>query len=102
MPTAGREARKRRREVLHGLLAAAGVTLVLGFGMGGPFYLLHLLVDIALVGYVVMLVRMQKSSAEREMKVTFLPHVNPEAEPARLLKTGGGWQPGAVGETQVR
>ena len=32
--------------------------------------------------------------AEAEIKVAFLPHQNAEAEPTRLLETGGGWQPG--------
>lgn len=89
-----RAARKRRREVLYTLLAASALTLVMGLVLGTPALLLHLLVDAALVGYVYLLVTLQRSRAERDIKVAFLPHQNHDAEPSRLLETGGGWQPG--------
>ena len=91
---AARAARKRRREVLYTLLAASGVTLLMGLVLGTPALLLHLLVDAALGGYVYLLITMQRSKAERDIKVAFLPHQNHDAEPSRLLETGGGWQPG--------
>ena len=50
--------------------------------------------DRYLGGYVYLLITMQRSKAERDIKVAFLPHQNHEAEPSRLLETGGGWQPG--------
>ena len=89
-----RAARKRRREVLYTLLAASALTLLMGLVLGTPALLLHLLVDAALVGYVYLLVTLQRSRAERDIKVAFLPHQNHDAEPSRLLETGGGWQPG--------
>ena len=89
-----RAARKRRRDVLYTLLAASAVTLLMGLVLGTPALLLHLLVDVALGGYVYLLITMQRSKAERDIKVAFLPHQNHEAEPSRLLETGGGWQPG--------
>lgn len=89
-----RAARKRRREVLYTLLAASAVTLLMGLVLGTPALLLHLLVDAALGGYVYLLITMQRSKAERDIKVAFLPHQNHDAEPSRLLETGGGWQPG--------
>lgn len=91
-----RAARKRRRDVLYTLLAACGLTLVMGIVLGGPVLLLHLLCDAALAGYVYLLVTMQKAKAERDIKVAFLPHQNHDAEPSRLLETGGGWQPGEL------
>jgi len=95
--TASRAARKRRRDVLYTLLAACGVTLLMAVVLGTPFVLvLHLLCDVALGGYVYLLVNMAKSKAERDIKVAFLPHQNAEAEPTRLLESGGGWQPGEL------
>ncbi|MCB9372241.1 MAG: hypothetical protein H6518_05620 [Microthrixaceae bacterium] len=91
---AARAARKRRREVLYTLLAACGVTLLMGLVLGTPALLLHLLCDAALAGYVYLLITMQRAKAERDIKVAFLPHQNDEAEPSRLLEAGGGWQPG--------
>lgn len=89
-----RAARKRRRDVLYTLLAASALTLLMGLVLGTPALLLHLLVDAALGGYVYLLITMQRSKAERDIKVAFLPHQNHEAEPSRLLEAGGGWQPG--------
>lgn len=92
-----RAARKRRRDVLYTLMAACGVTLLMSLVLGGgPVLFLHLLCDAALGGYVYLLVSMQKAKAERDIKVAFLPHQNAEAEPSRLLETGGGWQPGEL------
>jgi hypothetical protein len=75
-------------------MAACGLTLFMGLVLGTPFLLLHLLLDAALGGYVYLLITLQRSKAERDIKVAFLPHQNHEAEPSRLLEAGGGWQPG--------
>ena len=93
---AARAARKRRREVLYTLLAASGVTLLMALVLGPAALVLHLLVDLALGGYVYLLINLQKARAERDIKVAFLPHQNHDAEPSRLLETGGGWQPGEM------
>ena len=84
--------RKRRRDVLVGLLGAAGVTLVLG--ILPPLHMLlvaHLLVDGILVAYVVMLIQIRNHAAERELKVRFLPTATPlpsmmHSEPALTLR----------------
>jgi hypothetical protein len=94
---AARAARKRRREVLYTLLAASGLSLLMAIGLGGAVIALHLLIDVLLVGYVVMLVRLQKARAEREIKVAFLPHGGQGVSPAELLAQGGGFRPGEVG-----
>ena len=89
-----RAARKRRRDILFGLIGSTGVTLVLSIGIGGMVFFLFLLSFAALAGYVFLLIQMQKSKAEAEIKVAFLPHQNAEAEPSKLLETGGGFKPG--------
>jgi hypothetical protein len=91
---AARTARKRRRDVLFTLLAAAGLSFLMAIGLGGPVILLNLLIDVALVAYVTMLIRHQKARAEREIKVAFLPHGGEGAAPSELLAQGGGFRPG--------
>jgi Flp pilus assembly protein TadB len=79
-------ARKRRRDVLCGLLVAMGVTLVLG--LLPPLRMLlvvHLLVDALFAGYVALLIRARNVAVERDLKVRFLPGVVP-AQPALLLR----------------
>ena len=93
---ARRQARARRRNILKGLLAASGVTLLMAFGLGGSFFFLHLLCDLALGGYVYMLLHVQRSQAEREIKVAFLPHGGQGAAPSALLEQSGGFHPGAL------
>jgi hypothetical protein len=87
-------ARQRRREVLYTLLGLVGLTLVATIALGGPVLYLQLLADVALVGYVYLLVRHRKVHAEQEMKVAFLPHGGNGASATALLQQGGGWNPG--------
>ena len=91
---ASRAARKRRREVLYTLAAASGLSLLMAVGLGGPVLMLHLLIDIALLTYVGLLIRLQKAKAEREIKVAFLPHGGEGVAPSELLAQGGGFRPG--------
>jgi hypothetical protein len=74
MPTAARmsDARRRRRDVFVSLLGAAAVTFLLALVTGGTLWMLHLVVDLALVGYTTMLVKLQQEQAEKELKVRFL------------------------------
>jgi hypothetical protein len=83
-------ARKRRRDVFHTLLGSVGVTFVLTFLVGGPMAMLFLLSLAALGGYVVMLLQVQKSEAERDIKVAFLPHGGQGVAPTTLLQQAGG------------
>jgi hypothetical protein len=54
------QAQKRRRDVLIGLLGAAGLTFVLALFTGMiAVWLLHLLADVLLAGYVFLLVRLK-------------------------------------------
>ena len=85
-----RAARKRRRDVFHTLLGATGGTFVLSFALGGPMFMLFLLSAAALGGYVVLLLQVQKSEAERDIKVAFLPHGGEGVAPSTLLRQAGG------------
>ncbi|MGH9157709.1 MAG: hypothetical protein ACRD1K_18165 [Acidimicrobiales bacterium] len=79
--TAARRARtlRRRRDVLAVLLAGVTGTLALGaFGSLRALWWLHLVLDVAFVGYLVMLVRVRNDAAEREMKLRFLPATQPD------------------------
>jgi hypothetical protein len=78
---------KRRRDILVGLMAAMGISLVLGAIPALRILLLvHVLADALFVGYVALLVRMRNVVAEREMKLSFLPGSAPHVEPALLLR----------------
>jgi len=66
-------ARKRRRDVLVGLLAANGFTFLLAIVAGGVFWMLWLVSAALLGGYVTLLVQLRKAAVEREMKVAFFP-----------------------------
>jgi hypothetical protein len=80
-------AQKRRRDIFVGLLAAMGISLVLGLIPAlRILWLVHLLADMLFIGYVALLVRMRNDAAEREMKVSFLPGPAPQVEPALLLR----------------
>ena len=78
------EARRRRRNVLVGLAAAALLTMVLLPFLGSFVVVLHLLIDALLVTYVVLLLHNQRLAVERREKVRYLPHVG-ATEPAYLL-----------------
>ena len=88
-PADARRARtlKRRRDVLYGLLAAMGGSLVLGMLPSlRVLWGLHLVLDALFVGYVTLLVRMRNMAAEREMKLRFIPPGASAPEPALLLR----------------
>lgn len=76
-------ARKRRRDVLFTMAGAAGFTLLLAVAFGGVFILAHLAVDVALGGYVYLLVQLRKLATEATQKVRYLP--TPPASQPRLV-----------------
>lgn len=80
--------RQRRRRILAGLLAAMGVTLVLGLiPAARPLLVVHLLLDLLCAGYVALLIRARSVSPERNAKVLYLPRSAPvEPDPALLLR----------------
>jgi Flp pilus assembly protein TadB len=85
------EAKRRRRDVLFTLAAAAAITFLMAIMLGGPVWGLHLLCDLMLGGYVVLLVQMQQRQVERDAKVRYLPErqVQARPEPAFALRRSG-------------
>lgn len=65
-------ARRRRRNVLLALAGTAVGALVLIPFLGGLAVTVHVLADVLLVAYVVLLVRTQRLAAERRAKVRYL------------------------------
>ncbi len=83
------EARRRRRDVLFGLMGASVLFLLLAVTVGGLFVLLGV-VSLGLLGaYLSLLVRAQRIAEERRAKVRYLPQVAPvaKAEPSLLFES---------------
>lgn len=82
--------RKRRRDILSGLLVGVGGAAVLGFVPGfGVMHGLAAVLAVLLVAYVALLVRLRDAAAERVSKVRYLPsHARP-AQPTMLLRRSG-------------
>src|SRR5262245_52365715 len=69
VPSARASVRRRRQNVLFGLLVLAAVTALGGFGLGVSFLIgVHLLVDALLVFYVYLLVQLRRAEEERAMR----------------------------------
>lgn len=79
------DARRRRRNVLGALAAAAVATLLLIPFMGSTMVLLHVVADLLLVGYIGLLIRTQRLAAERRVKVHYLPTMSTSSVEPRLL-----------------
>ena len=73
------QAKKRRRDVLVGLLATTGVTLLGTLALGGPVRYLFGLSLLCTVAYVVALASIQKRTLERQSKVRYLGDGAPAA-----------------------
>ena len=69
-----RATQRRRRDIFLSLLALTSLSGVCGFvpGLSAVWYLTGVMA-VALVAYVLLLVRMRNLAAEREMKLRFLP-----------------------------
>ena len=80
--------RRRRQNILFGLLGAMGTTLVLGL-LVPTFLVLHVALDLLFVAYCAMLVRARNLVAEREMKVRYLPGPAMGGEQPFLLRRSG-------------
>lgn len=77
------EVRRRRRDVLTTLVAAAGLTMALALAFGGTVWLLQLSVDAALLGYVALLLQVQQPVRPVADNVRYLP--TRQAPPAEQL-----------------
>src|SRR3954451_8571273 len=69
-----RATQRRRRDIFLSLLALTSLSGVCGFvpGLSAVWYLTGVMA-VALLGYVLLLVRMRNLAAERDMKLRFLP-----------------------------
>ncbi|MCU0310554.1 MAG: hypothetical protein MUE36_06395 [Acidimicrobiales bacterium] len=67
-------AKKRRKDILTGLMVAVGTTAVAALVMGGVFRLLFVLAAVLLGAYVALLVQTQKRMREQREKVRYLAH----------------------------
>lgn len=82
-------ARRRRLNLLVGLLGAMGLTLLGSFVLPSLFTL-HIVLDLLFVAYCALLVRARNVAAEREMKVRYLPGRQAAMpEPQLLLRSSG-------------
>ena len=83
-------ARKRRRDVFLTLFGAVGVTFLLAIAMGGMVWMLHAVIDLAFIGYVGLLVKLQQEATEKDIKVRFLEPTPLRAVDQPLLRRVGG------------
>ena len=83
------EIRRRRQNILFGLLGAMAVTLFLGMVVH-VFLVAHVLLDVLFAAYCALLVRARQLATEREMKVRYLPgRMLTHAEPSLLFTRSG-------------
>ena len=81
--------RRRRQNILFGLLGAMALTLFVGLAVH-LFFLVHVMLDVLFLGYCALLVRARQLAAERETKVRYLPGPTfARAEPSLLLTRSG-------------
>ena len=81
--------RRRRQNILFGLLGAMAFTLFIGLVVP-VFFALHVVLDVMFAGYCALLVRARQLAEEREMKVRYLPgRMLTHAEPSLLLSRSG-------------
>jgi hypothetical protein len=78
---------KRRRDVFVGLLVVMAGSLVLGaLPPLRVLWAVHVLADVLFAGYVGALIWLRNQTAEREMRVRFLPPSAGSPEPALLYR----------------
>jgi hypothetical protein len=80
--------RRRRQNILVGLLGAMSVTLLLGL-LVPKVLVLHAALDVLFVAYCALLVRARNLAAERHHKVRYLPGPVMTGEPQLLLRQSG-------------
>ena len=80
--------RRRRQNILFGLLGAMAFTLFVGL-LVPTFLVLHVMLDLLFGAYCFLLVRARQLATEREMKVRYLPGRMLGAEPSLLLTRSG-------------
>jgi hypothetical protein len=88
-----RKAQKRRRDVFFALLAGVLGSFVLAMIPGlSMMWSVQIIFDLALVGYIGLLIRMRNLAAERELKLRFMPsHPQARVEQGRPAYDMGGY-----------
>jgi hypothetical protein len=96
---ARRRSQKRRRDVFFALLAGVLGSLMLSVVTGvSAMWTVQVVFDLCLTAYVALLIRMRSLAAERELKLTFMPH---GARPARA-RPAYDLGPSGYGELDLR
>ena len=67
------DALRRRRDVFTTLASAAVLTFVLALALGDNVWMLHLLVDAALLGYVAVLLQIKQNRIPARTNVAYMP-----------------------------
>ncbi|MCU1455609.1 MAG: hypothetical protein JWN46_3755 [Acidimicrobiales bacterium] len=81
------EVRKRRRDILGGLIGATALSLLGALALGGLFVAGFACCTVLLAGYTMLLIQVQKQAAERAAKVRVLvPPAQRRPEPAFALR----------------
>jgi hypothetical protein len=81
------EARRRRRDVFNTLAGAAVLTFVLAVFIGGPVWVLHVIVVGLFATFSLLMSRVEQNAADRANKLRVLPRRQQTgAEPAYLLR----------------
>lgn len=84
-PTSTAQARERRRTVLLSLTGLAVVTLLVALMAPSTLFIsVHILADLALVGFAILLVRHRQMASQRAAKVAPIRPAVPTAVPAPL------------------
>lgn len=97
MPSSTSAARERRRQVILWLTGVAVLTLLLALFVGGRWVAAHVLVDVAMIGYVILLVRHRQLMEDQVTKVepirppvTRQPVSSVQLAPSYLLRENTG------------
>jgi hypothetical protein len=84
-----RRSQKRRRDVFFALLAGVIGSLLLGVVSGvAAMWTVQVFFDLCFTAYVALLIRMRNLAAERELKLTFMPHTARPARPRPAYEMG--------------
>lgn len=87
---ARRQSQKRRRDVFFALIAGVVGSLLLSVVSGvSAMWTVQVVFDLCFTAYVALLIRMRNLAAERELKLTFMPHSARPARPRPAYDLGG-------------
>ncbi|HET7522853.1 MAG TPA: hypothetical protein VFJ79_01780 [Acidimicrobiales bacterium] len=88
-PAARRRSQKRRRDVFFALIAGVIGSLLLSVVSGvSAMWTVQVVFDLCFTAYVALLIRMRNLAAERELKLTFMPHSTRPSRPRPAYEMG--------------